>query len=56
MSIETELIGCYIKENAELKELLLNCIKDMYKPSGKICKATALKLMKYIADNNIQID
>jgi hypothetical protein len=37
----------------ELKKLLGHCIEDMYKPSGKISKPTAIKLMKYMSDNNI---
>ena len=40
-------------ENAELKELIGYCITDMYKPSGKISKPTAIKLMKYMSDNDL---
>ena len=40
-------------ENAELKALIGYCITDMYKPSGKISKPTAIKLMKYMSDNNL---
>ena len=40
-------------ENAELKVLIGYCINDMYKSSGKISKPTAIKLMKYMSDNDL---
>jgi hypothetical protein len=52
--IDVEGLGQYLpardfkqqqQEIAELKSLLQLCVNDMYKPSGKISKATGRKLM-----------
>ena len=48
-----KLVAYLEAENAELKKLIGYCITDMYKPSGKISKPTAIKLMKYMSDNNL---
>lgn len=36
------------EERDELKRLLKLCVKDLYSPSGKFKKGTALEVMKYI--------
>ena len=38
-----------------LEDLLLDTLKDLYSPSCKFKKSTAIKLMKYVEDNNINM-
>ncbi len=39
-----------------IKELLGLCIKDLYSSTGKFKKKTAIEIMKYVSDNNINVD
>lgn len=53
-----EKIESYIaSKNAQLTELLADCISDLYGTAGcKFRKKTALKLMKYVHENNIETE
>ena len=37
----------------EIESLLMDCINDLYSPSGKFKKKTGLKLFKYVNKNGI---
>lgn len=39
----------------EIEDLLGACIADLYSPGGKFKKATALKLVKYVNENEIAV-
>jgi len=52
-SIECRRFFEYEEDIAELKALIGYCITDMYKPSGRISKPTAIKLIKYMSDNDL---
>ena len=50
MSEEDErchIVGLQVVRIEELEALLDSCVKDMFSQSGKISKSTAIKLMKY---------
>lgn len=47
------ILAAGIKEHKEMSELLAMCCKDLYSASGKFKKNTALKLYKYVNENNI---
>ena len=52
-SVECRRFFEYEEEIAEFKALIGYCITDMYKPSGRISKPTAIKLIKYMSDNDL---
>ena len=45
----------YSQRAEEIESLLNLCAQDLYSPSGKLKKSTAIKMVKYVHANGIDV-